>query len=150
LPFFNDEPPHGDQLKKGASFRWERDGGGAGSGARRAIMAERYVRVVTLWIRPGQEGAFETFEREAASIMARHGGRIDQAVRLTRPERGEADAGVGEPPFELHIVSFPDQAAFAAYDADSATIALRSRRDLIIARTVSAAGRQVGPYSPSR
>jgi len=41
----------------------------------------RYVRIVSLWIHPGQEAAFEAFEREAARIMARHGGWIDSAVR---------------------------------------------------------------------
>ncbi len=55
--------------------------------------------------------------------------------------------GEGGPPFELHIVSFPDQAAFEAYGADSETLALRSRRELIVARTDVVAGRAAGPYS---
>lgn len=36
----------------------------------------RYVWVVSLWIHPGQEAAFEAFERAAVRIMERHGGRI--------------------------------------------------------------------------
>jgi hypothetical protein len=105
-------------------------------------MTGRYVRVVTLWLRPDQEAAFGAFEREAARIMARYGGRIEQAVRLAQPDGARA----GEAPFELHIVSFPDQAAFEAYGADSEAIALRARRDTIIARTVVAAGRPADPY----
>jgi uncharacterized protein (DUF1330 family) len=105
-------------------------------------MTDRLIRLVTLWVHPGQEAAFEAFEREAARIMARHGGRIDQAVRLAQPEGGRA----GEAPFEVHVVSFPDKGAFEAYGADSETVALRSRRDQIISRTVMVEGWSAGPY----
>ena len=56
------------------------------------------VRIVSLWIHPGQEQAFEAFEREAASIMAVHGGRIERAIG---PQGGE-----GESPYEVHVVVF--------------------------------------------
>jgi Domain of unknown function (DUF1330) len=106
-------------------------------------MSERYVRVVTLWVHKGQEAAFDAFEREAARIMARHKGRIDQAVRLTPPEgAGPNDAT----PYEVHIVSFPDRAAAEAYAADPATLALREKRERIISRTVLMVGREAGPY----
>jgi hypothetical protein len=106
-------------------------------------MSERYVRVVTLWVHKGQEAAFEAFEREAARIMARHKGRIDSAVRLTPLEgAGTNDAT----PYEIHIVSFPNEAAAEAYAADPATLALRERRARIICRTVLMAGREAGPY----
>ena len=83
--------------------------------------------------------------------MARHGGRIDLAVRLAPPDGGESPDGAagawdGGPPFELHIVSFPNQAAFEACGADSETLALRSRREQIVARTIVVAGRAAGPY----
>jgi antibiotic biosynthesis monooxygenase (ABM) superfamily enzyme len=106
-------------------------------------MSDRYVRVVTLWIHPGQEEAFEAFEREAARIMARHKGRIDSAVRLTPPPGAPANDAT---PYELHIVSFPDEAAFQAYSSDPETLALREKRPKIIARTVLMAGREAGPY----
>ena len=105
-------------------------------------MQERYLRVVSLWVHPGQELAFEAFEQDAAKIMARYGGRIDQAVRLSPAD----DARAGEGPVEVHIVSFPNEAAFEAYGADGVTLALRARRDQIIARTSFAAGRPAGPY----
>ena len=105
-------------------------------------MQERYLRLVSLWIHPGQELAFEAFERDAARIMARYGGRIDQAVRFGAAN----DAGAGQGPFEVHIVSFPNEAAFEAYGADAEILALRARRDQIIARTGFAAGRPAGPY----
>jgi antibiotic biosynthesis monooxygenase (ABM) superfamily enzyme len=102
----------------------------------------RYVRVVSLWVRPGQEAAFEAFERAAARVMARYGGRIDHAVRLEASEEATAD----DAPFEVHIVSFPDKAAFEAYINDPQVLALRAERDRIISRTVFAAGREAGPY----
>jgi len=106
-------------------------------------MTERHIRLVSLWVHKGQEAAFDAFEREAARIMARHQGRIDTAVRLTPPPgAGPADAT----PYEVHVVSFPDQAAFDAYTNDPATLALRERRARIISRTVVLAGREAGPY----
>lgn len=99
----------------------------------------RHAIVVSLWIHPGQEDAFEAFERDAARVMARHGGRIDQAVRITQD--GEGDA-----PFEVHCVSFPDQAAAEAYASDPEMPALRARRSAIISRTERLTGRMAGPY----
>jgi antibiotic biosynthesis monooxygenase (ABM) superfamily enzyme len=106
-------------------------------------VTNRYIRLVSLWIHPGQEAAFEAFEREATRVMARHGGRIDNAVRMTPPEgAGPNDAT----PYEIHVVSFPDKASAEAYAADPATLALRERRARIISRTVLMAGREAGPY----
>ena len=103
-------------------------------------MTARQIRIVSLWIHPGQEEAFEAFEREAARNMARHGGRIDQAVRLTGAPADDAT------PYELHVVSFPDEAAVQAYANDPATRALLSQRAQIIARTVVMTGQEAGPY----
>lgn len=106
-------------------------------------MTSRYIRIVTLWIHPGQEAAFDAFERDAARLMAKHKGRIDQAIRLAPPEgAGPKDAT----PYELHIVSFPDRAAAEAYTADPETLALRQRREGIISRTILMAGTEAGPY----
>jgi antibiotic biosynthesis monooxygenase (ABM) superfamily enzyme len=104
-------------------------------------MSERYIRVVSLWIHPGQAAAFEAFERDASRIMARHGGRIDAAIRLT-----DGDSAGDESPYELHIVSFPDQESADSYRADPETEGLAERRARIIAKTVIKAGRMAGPY----
>ena len=37
-------------------------------------MTNRHVLIVSLWIHPGQEAAFDAFEREAPRIMDRHKG----------------------------------------------------------------------------
>lgn len=103
------------------------------------MVEPRYVRVVSLWIHPGQDGAFEAFEREASRIMARHGGRIDSAVRV-------AKEGASDRPFEVHVVSFPDRTAADSYAADPETMELRRRRAEIVARTEVLEGRAAGPY----
>jgi antibiotic biosynthesis monooxygenase (ABM) superfamily enzyme len=100
-------------------------------------MTKRNIRVVSLWIYPGQEAAFEAFEREAVRLMARHGGRIDSATRI---EQGT------ETPFEVHVVSFPDRPSAESYAADPETVELRGRRAEIISRTEMLEGYSVGPY----
>jgi antibiotic biosynthesis monooxygenase (ABM) superfamily enzyme len=106
-------------------------------------VSDRFVLLVHLWIHPGQEAAFEAFEREAARLMARHGGRIDTAIRMTSPDgAGPNDAT----PYEVHVVSFPDRAAWEAYGQDPETLKLREKRGQIIARTALMQGREAGPY----
>ena len=107
-------------------------------------MAERYIRVVSIWIHKGQVAAFDAFEREAARRMAAHGGRIDFAVRTSPP--GSSPGPDSLEPYEVHIVSFPDKASADAYAADPATQALAEKRITIIARTTAVAGRETGPY----
>lgn len=100
-------------------------------------MAE-VVRIVSLWIHPGQAEAFEAFEREAASIMAAHGGRIERAIRI--------QGGEGKSPYEVHVVVFPSDSAFESYRADVRTQHLAYRRGQIIAKTSTLTGQNVSPY----
>jgi len=111
--------------------------------AGRSFMPERFVLVVQLWIHPGQEAAFDMFEREAARLMARHGGRIDRAIRIRPAERARDDAST---PYEIHLVSFPDKVAWEAYGADPETLKLRQKRGEIISRSALMHGREAGPY----
>lgn len=94
----------------------------------------RYWLVVHLWVRPGQEAAFLAFERRASAVMAQYGGRIEQAVRI------RTASAMDDPPSEIHLVSFPDAAAFAAYRHDAATKQLAEARAQVIGRTVLFAG----------
>jgi antibiotic biosynthesis monooxygenase (ABM) superfamily enzyme len=103
------------------------------------MAAATHMMIVSLWIHPGQEAAFEAFERAAAAIMTRHGGRIEQAVRVAPGEEGA--------PYEVHLVSFPDAAAHAAYKSDPATVALAWERQGVILRTTVVKGAPAGPYS---
>lgn len=107
-------------------------------------MTSRYILVVSLWIHPGQEEAFEAFERDAAQLMAKHGGRIDSAIRIEPDLTPPAEEG--PPPHEVHIVSFPNLTAAGAYATDPETVELRERRPAIISRTELLAGWTAGPY----
>ena len=84
--------------------------------------------VVSLWLKTDDVAAFQSFEREAARVMAKHGGRIDHVVRRADTERGDG-------PFEVHVVSFPNWSSFDAYRADPAFKALLVQRERLIART---------------
>jgi hypothetical protein len=94
--------------------------------------------IVTIWLRTDDIAAFEEFERKAASIMRSYGGKIERAIRLDSAPGG---------PFEIHIVSFPDEGSFDGYRADPATLALASERERLIARTEIVRGRDILPYS---
>lgn len=100
-------------------------------------MPDRVIRIVSLWIRPGQEAAFDAYERAAARIMAKHGGRIDLAMR---PE------SVPGAPFEVLGVSFPDREAASRYAQDPETLLLRVGRESIICRTDIVDGVEAWPY----
>ncbi|HET8696048.1 MAG TPA: hypothetical protein VFO94_01105 [Gammaproteobacteria bacterium] len=102
-------------------------------------MSERKVLVVSLWLRAGvAAAALEAFERRVAKIQARHGGRIERAIRT-----GDASASA---PFEVHVVSFPDDASLAAYRADPEIRALAELRASLIARTEIVEGVDVPVY----
>ena len=103
-------------------------------------MKGRYTRLVSLWLRTDDVAAFEDFERRASRLLARHGGRIEHAIR---PLRGATDA---QTPFEIHVVSFADPQGFAAYRADPDVHALGAERETIIARTTVIEGHETGRY----
>jgi uncharacterized protein (DUF1330 family) len=95
---------------------------------------------VSIWLRDGDVAGFEAFERKIAGIQAKHGGRIERAIRLAGADAGAAN------PFEVHVVSFPDAASLAAYRADPQMRELAAERERVIGRTVIAEGFEAGPY----
>jgi uncharacterized protein (DUF1330 family) len=103
-------------------------------------MERRLILLVSLFIHPGQESAFRAFETAAARIMGRYGGRIE---RVIRPERAVPE---GAMPHEVHLVSFPGEAAFAAYRADPELAALAALRQAAIARTEIIVGAEGETY----
>lgn len=107
-------------------------------------MTHRLVLVVSLWLKDSNREGFEAFERQAAGIMARYDGRLERVIRLD-PDPGGHGPG-GQPPFEVHLVSFPDGSAWAAYQQDPDTQALALQRGGVIARTVLHTGRELDPY----
>jgi len=84
--------------------------------------------IIRLWLHPDCDiRQYEDFEREAGAIIKSHGGRIERAFRTLQAHETE--------PFEIHLVYFPDEAAFAAYRNDRRTLALRTRRETLVSRT---------------
>ena len=93
------------------------------------MVKQRTILLVSLFAHPGQEAGLREFEAAAAHIMARHGGRIE---RVLHPTGATPSTDL---PTEVHLVSFPDDASFAAYRADPALAALAPLRQASIART---------------
>ncbi|MEO8466482.1 MAG: hypothetical protein ABI640_14150 [Gammaproteobacteria bacterium] len=93
--------------------------------------------IVSIWLKDNDVAGFESFERQAATLMAGHGGRVDSVVRC---------GGEEGTPFEVHLVSFPDAAAAAAYRADPRLAKLLPLRERVIARTDVWAGQQRSAY----
>jgi hypothetical protein len=99
------------------------------------MASEQFALVVQLWARDGDVAALEAFERRLVPLLARHGGAITCAVRC---------APGGDGPDQVHVVTFPDRAAFDAYRGDPDTAALTGERERVIARTVVTTGHLVG------
>jgi uncharacterized protein (DUF1330 family) len=97
----------------------------------------RLAVVVSVWLREGDVAGFESFERQAATIMAAHGGRVENVVRCDAANGG---------PFEVHVVTFPDAAAAKAYREDPRLVALLPLRERVIARTEVWRGEQRSAY----
>jgi hypothetical protein len=83
------------------------------------------VLVVVLTVAAAAADAFRDYERQAAAVMARHGGRIERAVVVPG----------GETFREIHLVRFPGPEALAAYRADRALAALAAERAQVVLRT---------------
>jgi len=67
--------------------------------------------VAILTVRKAAIDTFRTFEKRAAAVMAAHGGRIERTVVVN----GDGAADLFK---EIHVVTFPSAAAFAAYRGD--------------------------------
>ncbi|MCP5152064.1 MAG: DUF1330 domain-containing protein [Chromatiales bacterium] len=93
--------------------------------------------VVLLWAHPEKVDALRRFEQQAVSIMAEHGGRLVHAVAPSATTAG------GEPPTEVHVLSFRTRAGFEAYRADPRLAALGPLRAEAIRETVVMSGTAV-------
>jgi uncharacterized protein (DUF1330 family) len=98
--------------------------------------------VVRLWIREGRELEFEAYERKVARIMARHGGGIEQAIRVLT-----AGLSASEEPFEVQVLKFPSQVSFQAFQEDAERHALASDRADVVTRTEVFVGVQGPVYA---
>ena len=100
----------------------------------------RYILVVSLWLRDHDVAAFESFEKRASKLLARHGGTIDLAIR---PLKADSNP---DTPFEIHIVSFADQQGYTEYRSDPTMQELAAEREKIISRTSVLEGHDASQY----
>lgn len=98
-----------------------------------------YQILALLYQREADNKAFRAFEKEAITIIRDHGGKLITALV---PEKKDDQ----ETPDEIHLIQFPDEPAFLAYQADPRTIALSSRRAKVIAKTVVYTSREMVEY----
>src|SRR5882757_9464981 len=86
--------------------------------------------LVRLWIHRELETEFEAYERKVSRIMARYGGVIERTIRTT----GASDERSDEP-FEVHVLKFPSQDHYVAYQDDAERHSLSAERASIITNT---------------
>jgi uncharacterized protein (DUF1330 family) len=101
-------------------------------------VSEPFRLVALLTVADGQEADFERYETQAVAIMARHGGRLERRMRCHPRDESAPD--------EVHVVSFPDQAAFQRYRADPELTALADLRARVVRRTVVWPARDLPPF----
>lgn len=68
-----------------------------------------------IYLNPGQEAVLDEFESLAIPLIAAYKGRLEWRIR---PEERNFIEGVGEQPYEVHVVSFPEEADFQAFMQD--------------------------------
>ena len=91
-------------------------------------MTSKLTLVVALYVHEGREAQFEQFEAAAAEIMLRYGGTIERRI-------GCATQAGEDGPHEIHVVTFPDEAAFEQYSGDADLNALAELRSSAIRET---------------
>lgn len=98
--------------------------------------------VAILTVRREAIGKFRTFERHAAGVMKQHGGRIERTVVVV-PD--------GSPDLikEIHVVTFPNEEAFAAYRKDERLSQFAHLRDQSIVHTELLVGEDGPSYAAS-
>jgi hypothetical protein len=68
-----------------------------------------------IYLREGHEAEFQHFEDIVLPLLKRHAGEL---VLRIRPQPGSKIGGSDELPYEVHVVRFESEDAFARYSAD--------------------------------
>ncbi len=75
-------------------------------------MNQRVYFTILIYLNEGKEDVFRSYENQASSLIRKHGGRIELAIK---PE--EVTGGL-DLPDEIHVLSFATEGGFADYRAD--------------------------------
>ena len=87
--------------------------------------------VAIMTVRAAALDDFRAFERHAAAAMRAHGGRIERAVVVPVVPVPDVEDVIKE----VHVVTFPDAAAFTAYRADPVLAAVAHLRTASVIHT---------------
>ena len=105
---------------------------------RKALTKSQITIVAALYIHAGREAEFEQFETAAESIMRRYGGSLERRVGFDSKD---------DQPHEVHILTFPDEDAFASYRADAELKSLTELRARAIRHTTVWIGKDRGSFA---
>jgi uncharacterized protein (DUF1330 family) len=105
-------------------------------------MSKRLSLVVGIKINVGREAEYERFENAVAKVITRHGGAVERRIAL---EPG----GDSARPHEVHILTFPDRAAFERYRTDPEIPTLAAQRAEAIQETTYWIGADLVPFGAS-
>ena len=103
----------------------------------------RLTIVAILTPRSGAIELFRDYEKRAAAVMAGYGGAMERTFveDVSYPE---------QPAREVHVVTFPDRAAFDRYRSDAELNGLKEQRAACIERTELLFGRDGPDYMAAR
>jgi uncharacterized protein (DUF1330 family) len=96
--------------------------------------------VAILTVRKAATDTFRAFEMCAAKVMAKHGGKIERTVAVVPDPSAEVIK-------EIHVVTFPSEAAFSAYRNDEQLAEVAHLRDQSVVHTELFAGEDGPNYA---
>jgi uncharacterized protein (DUF1330 family) len=105
-------------------------------------MSTSMTLVAILTVRREAIEKFRAFERHAASVMKKHGGRIERTV-VVIPD------GPSDVIKEIHVVTFPNEQAFFAYRNDEQVAQFAHLRDQSVVHAELLVGEDGPSYAVS-
>lgn len=87
--------------------------------------------LVLVYAHPGGEERLAAFERRALALVAEYATAVERWAGPLVLAGSEGDG----PPAEVHLLTFADEQAFAAYRADPRAVALAAERDAAVRAT---------------
>lgn len=96
---------------------------------------EPFLVAVTLYVREGQEAAFDAFENLALKRLGGYQGRLIVRMRCSGRATNERE------PYEFHLLSFPSEAAFGSFVASG--VPFQEERERVILKTTIVTGASI-------
>ena len=94
-----------------------------------------------IYVREGQEDVFQGFEDSVLPLMETYGGHM--LLRL-RPSDDSVVARQGDKPYEVHVITFPDDAALAGFSHDERRKAFLHLKEASVKSVLLVRGEAIG------